>query len=1223
MYPLYAIAPNNRSWIYNIYFSSSFPLNKNNTILKLGNKDYFPIISQLPDTGEQKIVFNSIQINSSNTYIYMKISSLASFSKKWSLSKKNQYSLFFTLSKKINEPTVYLFNLPYRVKLIQLENNNKILFNEVPSISSSGKKYFLRKLPLTNKNNKFGFTLSLFSNTQLTQTELSKIRYTIKPNIQQQLTIKKIKPIYSQNNDTSYQKKNNYIFLFVVVVLVFCFIIYITYKLFNRINITYYGYFSLRGIVGVILKYSKIVKYPFLFFFCIGLIFDVFYLKSHDLLVISMLIFFWGIISIGYNLSAHFNFLFSLILLSLSAFQSIINDPNWKAEKLALWSYLFFCYGLIYLIINNLIRQKKPVCYKSFLIIYTSKKNSLFYFLKYIMKSGKKVFCAKKIFKKTVLYIIIFFIISIWLFVFPKLGTIANSDGFWGINAYNYLEKSMYTWYDMLNGGVYSASPYIYGYSLATLLNMLNVSFSNPGIILLVMFGIWIVIYRLTLLILNIDIDDWKKSSIVLILSSFILANEMFRVFLIANITIVWGIFFMFLTIYLYLLYFYNNQLKYLIISAFSISFSLIDFHSGLLAGIFIFCFTLINIFISLISGKRNSISPIKKIFIFALFTLLLNNHWIINNIYNEKNYYGNLKQYTQNKSSTNTILEAYNSYNNLAANLILTTKNSFVKNGFYYIDIAFSFFIILLSYLSLYYIKRENNNKKVIYFALFLIIFTSFSFGPKNPLGIFTFLWKNVPGFILFRDFFKFHRLLVLSYIILSSYTVISFIKSKKKYYRFIIVLLLICMSYKLYYLSKFSLYHPFRIPPYYMKLQNYLSKNKVDSHITIMPILSTHQVYDWPGKLYYDIQDPVRYFSPQPIYVNTAIFTETFNDLVNKKLVLYLANKQFDLFLKLTAIKNIQLIIIRNDLDKTFIKQKLSTEFLYSEFLDTNTLNQNAQANLTNKVDSLGKLKIYKLKPSLFLPHFYIPNTVYYYDNYEKDFFYSMSKLAINLKSSVYFKNQNDDDKLKILTNMIPPSQPPIVEFKKINPTKYRVVIHQATTPFPLIFSESYHEGWKAYIVKNTKSLSTFNLNSYKVFINNEDDQASKEEVMEFIKNNLISTLGSQNSINFISKNMKGTIQNDNLSDGHLFEAWLTKPLDQQTHLQVNGYANSWFINPKQLCSSSFCRKNNNGSYDFDMIIEFWPQRLFLICLIISLVTIIGSIIYLSKKSNVKKDK
>jgi hypothetical protein len=120
---------------------------------------------------------------------------------------------------------------------------------------------------------------------------------------------------------------------------------------------------------------------------------------------------------------------------------------------------------------------------------------------------------------------------------------------------------------------------------------------------------------------------------------------------------------------------------------------------------------------------------------------------------------------------------------------------------------------------------------------------------------------------------------------------------------------------------------------------------------------------------------------------------------------------------------------------------------------------------------------------------------------------------------------------------------------------------------------------------------------------------------------------SIGAEN-IDFGSKNFQGTIQNDNLPDGHFWETWLQKPIENnQNHLMANGYANSWVIDTNAICGvdsgrslsaeeagGNFkCIKNPDGSYDFEMVVEFWPQRLFYVGLGISGLTLLGCVGYL----------
>lgn len=186
------------------------------------------------------------------------------------------------------------------------------------------------------------------------------------------------------------------------------------------------------------------------------------------------------------------------------------------------------------------------------------------------------------------------------------------------------------------------------------------------------------------------------------------------------------------------------------------------------------------------------------------------------------------------------------------------------------------------------------------------------------------------------------------------------------------------------------------------------------------------------------------------------------------------------------------------------------------------------------------------------------------------------------------------------------------PVIEFKKINPTKYRIIVHQAKDSFPLVFSESFHEGWKIYPSRpemKTQKLMMEDLKDYKIFKGNEEDQVSKEMVMAFIARNWISALDKE----FISKNFQGTIQNDNLSKGHIWDTWFKKSLPEENHLMANGYANSWWIDLEEIKKSGQYVENPDGSSNFELIVEFGPQRLFYLGLLISGLTLFGCCSYL----------
>jgi len=151
------------------------------------------------------------------------------------------------------------------------------------------------------------------------------------------------------------------------------------------------------------------------------------------------------------------------------------------------------------------------------------------------------------------------------------------------------------------------------------------------------------------------------------------------------------------------------------------------------------------------------------------------------------------------------------------------------------------------------------------------------------------------------------------------------------------------------------------------------------------------------------------------------------------------------------------------------------------------------------------------------------------------------------------------------------------PAIEFKKISPVKYRIRIHNAASDFPLILNEAYHDGWNAYISSREmpKIGDERNLEQYKI--------------------------------------LKNYIQNNNLPNGRFYETWGKKAMPDDYHWIVNGFANSWWIVLDRIKKSKQYRENPDGSIDFELIIEFWPQRIFYLGLFISCFTLFGCMAYL----------
>ncbi len=132
-----------------------------------------------------------------------------------------------------------------------------------------------------------------------------------------------------------------------------------------------------------------------------------------------------------------------------------------------------------------------------------------------------------------------------------------------------------------------------------------------------------------------------------------------------------------------------------------------------------------------------------------------------------------------------------------------------------------------------------------------------------------------------------------------------------------------------------------------------------------------------------------------------------------------------------------------------------------------------------------------------------------------------------------------------------------PASVAFELINPTKKLVHIKGASTPFFLAMSESYHPKWQLQM--NNDKVNGF-FNSWMPFV-----------------------------------------VPDKVSDDR--------------HYKLNDFLNAWYVDTGVMChNNSACVKNEDGSYDIELVVEFFPQRWFYLGLLISGMTLTGCIGYLT---------
>jgi len=567
--------------------------------------------------------------------------------------------------------------------------------------------------------------------------------------------------------------------------------------------------------------------------------------------------------------------------------------------------------------------------------------------------------------------------------------------------------------------------------------------------------------------------------------------------------------------------------------------------------------------------------------------------------------------------------------------------------------SLTFLSFLIPIFIVGTLFIKR--NKKLIITFFLISLIPIAMSFLRLHREWL-----AHIPFSNLIRDFARFSIFSAFAYAVLLGVFFNNFIFSNKKnvktkyliFFSFILLWSIYLMPWWKGELTEWS--HKKIVDSRlstqvfsneFFTTENELSKRKLDMKVIYLPPSFNGVVqYEDDPKYKDGVRDIFAIFSPIP-----GLLTTTDRNLGSIQYIDLVENSLESNFLDVTQNTNVRLLIVRKKL-RNILKSMGKDN---KEIVLNNLENKKAKGKLS-KISIGNKIDIYKKID--FLPHLYVPQKIIFTNQSLEKLPEIVSQKDYNSRSAIYFNNTNQvntNNKVKVTFNPLELNKKvmkntPILEFKKIDPTKYRVVVHGARGEFPLVFSESFHEGWKSYLMpleldsrlrgNDTEDRGNDKLTSYKILDGNKDDQANKEELKNFVDKGWITSLGNRKekeikhikwendrekldyiekyNIDFISKNFQDTIQNNNLSNGSIFETWFKKPIeDNKNHRIVNGYANSWNIDVNKLCNNnSVCIKNSDGSYDFELVIEFEPQRLFYIGLTISGTTLLACLSYLA---------
>lgn len=490
-------------------------------------------------------------------------------------------------------------------------------------------------------------------------------------------------------------------------------------------------------------------------------------------------------------------------------------------------------------------------------------------------------------------------------------------------------------------------------------------------------------------------------------------------------------------------------------------------------------------------------------------------------------------------------------------------------------IFIILSSYLILVTTMTTLFIKKKS--KPILFFLFLMVISIFFIKGTSAPFGdLYNFLWKNVPGIWVFREpYVKFTPLLVFSVSLCFGYIIQRFLNDVDLFYKnnpsfkFKIKALIVALSVLVIFAASFPFFSKqlfreksekemksqyFKFPQYWLDAGAWFNKEDKEGRILVLPKTDYGVPYAWKdGYSSAGPTTPILIPNPALSFRGPTSNGEYLTNMLFRQIVPE-AKNNLVLFMRYLGIKY---ILQQNDVDWTnALKDTYSPEVI------KDIIEKQEGIDLIKK---FGKLDIYKIKDSYFLPMVYSPKEIVCTERDPLKMPDLILKESSPVSRGIFFKETICQKDLFSLD--VSPSDSRIInsqniKFERISPAKYKVSIIKNKAPFLLILSTDYSPLWKAYILNNKKKTR-----------------------LEFT------------------------------------ETFFSKSLDEMYHSRVNNFANSWWIDADKLEEGSMLKKDADGSYNFEIILEYWPQKSFHFGILISVISGLVGIFYLvfSKKRSI----
>jgi len=432
------------------------------------------------------------------------------------------------------------------------------------------------------------------------------------------------------------------------------------------------------------------------------------------------------------------------------------------------------------------------------------------------------------------------------------------------------------------------------------------------------------------------------------------------------------------------------------------------------------------------------------------------------------------------------------------------------------YIFIAFIPFIALL--LGLIIGKRD---KFKVVLLIFLVIFI-FLAKSLNPPLIFLnqLLYSNKVYSLFFRSGPKYFMFIIIPLLVLQIFLNIK--KSKLAYSLLILYLfahiILIFVLFK-----PIGKYWNTVVPKGDLEMTNEIHKLKDNDRILLLPI-SSNMVGETIYKDNYSGVSRLELLSPNKSFITKNFFTTTSDGYIN-------------------------------------ILNSISSRF-WNNNLNSNALDKNSEI-LGYRYLVLEKSVVYYTSPN-------VNNKVFYTDKIEKAIRNKQwTKIYENSLSTLY-KIKDNLFKGKIRAANVS------VDYQYVNPTTYKIYIHNLKNKTQLSFIESYSPGWNLYLEKNPG-------NSW----------CSGGDYFELSKTK--ECYGGSRTFDFKSLSF-------------LFR----QPVFESSHSIENSFSNKWQLDPDfviQHFNSNYYKVNSGGGIDMELTLYLKPQSYYFLGLLIS-----GFVIFLS---------